>query len=330
MSEDILTVKNLETDYSLDNGGFVRAIRSLNVELQKGETLALVGESGSGKSTLALSIMRLIDKPNKIADGEIILHDSDGDTSILELGENALRRIRWKKISMVFQSAMNILNPVMRIEDQFIDTFEAHSMPGDYSDRIDKYLTIAGLGTKVRRLYPHQLSGGMKQRVSIALALSCEPEILIADEPTTALDVVVQREILFELKQLKTSLNLSIIFITHDLSVASAVADRIGIFYAGRLVEIGRKNDVIAKPGHPYAKLLLGSIVTLSTERGKNLSSLEGSPPDLSKEIIGCSFYDRCPSRVKQCLSYDLYPVEVGDNHYVECLRAKELLESTV
>ena len=328
MSDDILTVRNLETDYKLDSGGYVKAIRSLDLDVKKGESLALVGESGSGKSTLALSIMRLIDSPNKIAHGEIIFHDKDKDVSVLKLGDLDLRVFRWKKIAMIFQSAMNILNPVMRVENQFFDTFVAHNIEDDYNQRIDKYLTIAGLGPKVRRLYPHELSGGMKQRVSIALALSCEPELLIADEPTTALDVVVQREILFELKQLKRNLNLSIIFITHDLSVASAVSDRIGIFYAGRIVEIGKKGDVISRPAHPYAKLLLGSIITLNTPRGTDLVSLEGSPPDLSKEITGCSFYDRCPSRVKQCLSYNLEPVKVGEDHYVECLRAQELLDS--
>ncbi len=328
MSDNILSIRNLETDYSLGNGGYVKAIRSLSLDVRRGESLALVGESGSGKSTLALSIMRLIEKPNKIAEGEIIFIDKDRDISVLKLGEIGLRLFRWKKVAMIFQSAMNILNPVMRVENQFIDTFEAHNIQDDYDQRINKYLTIAGLGKKVRRLYPHELSGGMKQRVSIALALSCEPELLIADEPTTALDVVVQREILFELKQLKNSLNLSIIFITHDLSVASAIADRIGIFYAGRIVEIGRKNDVINRTAHPYAKLLLGSIVTMSTPRGKELSSLEGIPPDLSKEITGCSFYERCPSRVKQCLTYDLQPLKIGEDHYVECLRAQELLDS--
>jgi peptide/nickel transport system ATP-binding protein len=328
VSDNILSIHNLETDYSLGNGGYVKAIRSLDLDVKRGESLALVGESGSGKSTLALSIMRLIENPNKIASGEIIFYDKDRDISVLKLGENGSRVFRWKKVAMIFQSAMNILNPVMRVENQFIDTFEAHNIQDDYSARIDKYLTIAGLGNKVRRLYPHELSGGMKQRVSIALALSCEPELLIADEPTTALDVVVQREILFELKQLKNTLKLSIIFITHDLSVAAAVADRIGIFYAGRIVEIGKKEDVIKNTAHPYAKLLLGSIVTLSTPRGKELSSLEGTPPDLSKEITGCSFYERCPSHVKQCLTYDLQPLKVGEDHYVECLRAQELLDS--
>jgi len=321
MDENILSIRNLQTEYATDYGNYVKALRSLSVDVKRGETLALVGESGSGKSTLALSILRLIEPPNKIQNGEIIFHDSPGDIDILKLDAGSLRKFRWKKVAMIFQSAMNILNPVMRIESQFIDTFEAHNISGDYNERIDKYLSIAGLGTNVKRLYPHELSGGMKQRVNIALALSCEPELLIADEPTTALDVVVQREILYELNELKRKLNLTIIFITHDLSVASAVADRIGIFYAGRIVEIGKRDEVIYHPAHPYPKLLLSSIVTLQTSRSQPLTSLEGVPPDLSLELKGCSFYSRCPIAEKACLSYNLEPVKVSEGHYAECIK---------
>ncbi len=321
MTGNILSIRNLETVYATDFGGKVKALRSLSVDVRRGETLALVGESGSGKSTLALSILRLIEPPNKIQGGEIIFLDSTGDSDILKMSPGKLRRFRWKKVAMIFQAAMNILNPVMRVENQFIDTFEAHGITGDYTQRIDKYLEIAGLGKNVKRLYPHELSGGMKQRVSIALALSCEPELLIADEPTTALDVVVQREILYELNELKEKLNLTIIFITHDLSVASAVADRIGIFYAGRIVEIGKRDDVIYRPAHPYPKLLLSSIVTLSSSKSRPLVSLEGVPPDLSMDIKGCSFYSRCPIRERACLSYNLDQVKVGEDHYVECIK---------
>lgn len=317
---DILTIKNLETVYSTDTGD-VKAVRSLDLNVTRGETLALVGESGSGKSTLGLSILRLLDPPNGVREGEMIFHDSEGDVSILDASLIELREFRWKKISMIFQSAMNVLNPVMRIEDQFIDTFEAHNIEGDYSERIDHYLELAGLGPKVRRLYPHELSGGMRQRVTIALALSCEPELLIADEPTTALDVVVQREILYELNRLKKELNLSIIFITHDLSVAASIADRIGIFYAGRVVELGPKKEVIENPQHPYASMLIGSILTMNTSRNAPLKSLTGVPPDLKKEITGCSFYPRCPVKEFSCTKYDLSPMYTDKNHYVECVK---------
>ena len=328
MNENILTVSDLVTLYKTESKE-VKAIRELDLEVKRGETIALVGESGSGKSTLGLSILRLIEPPNEIASGKLVFHDSGEDVSILDLSLPEIRKFRWKKVSMVFQSAMNVLNPVMRIEDQFIETFEAHSIDGDYSERINHYLELAGLGPKVRRLYPHELSGGMKQRVCIALALSCEPELLIADEPTTALDVVVQKEVLLELNKLKKNLNLSIIFITHDLRVAASVADRIGIFYAGRLVELGPRERIIANPRHPYSKLLLSSIITTSTPRGKKLATLSGSPPDLSVEIKGCSFYERCPVRVDSCRTYNLDRVQVESNHFAECIRAKEELDVT-
>ncbi len=326
MSENILTVSDLVTLYKAETKT-VKAIRNLDLGVRRGETIALVGESGSGKSTLGLSILRLIEAPNEISNGKMIFHDTDGDISILDLSLPEIRKFRWKKVSMVFQSAMNVLNPIMRIEDQFIETFDAHNIGGDHSERINHYLDLAGLGPKVRRLYPHELSGGMKQRVCIALALSCEPEMLIADEPTTALDVVVQKEVLLELNNLKNNLNLSIIFITHDLRVAATVADRIGIFYAGRLVELGPKDRVIANPRHPYSKLLLSSIITTSTPRGQKLATLSGSPPDLSQTINGCSFYDRCPVRLDACRSYDLERVTIENDHFAECIRAKEDLD---
>lgn len=327
MNGDILTIKELEAIYGSDTGD-VKALRSLDLTVKRGETLALVGESGSGKSTLGLSILRLFDEPNRISKGEIIFHESGNDISVMDLSLIKLREFRWKKIAMIFQSAMNILNPVMRVEDQFVDTFIAHNIEGDYSERINKYLELAGLGPKVRRLYPHELSGGMKQRVIIALALSCEPELLIADEPTTALDVVVQREILYELDRLKKELNLSIIFITHDLSVASAIADRIGIFYAGRIVEIGSRKDIINNPQHPYASMLLGSILTLRMDKDHQLTSIEGFPPDLRQEIQGCSYYPRCPVREAACLTYDLKAVTISPDHVVECIKPGAMNEN--
>ena len=320
MRDVILSITGLETLYRTGKKE-VKALRNLDLEVRRGETLALVGESGSGKSTLGLSILRLIENPNEISKGKIIFNDSDGDISILDLSLPEIRKFRWKKISTIFQSAMNVLNPIARIEDQFIDTFQAHEIEGDYSELINHYLEISGLGQNVRRLYPHQLSGGMKQRVNIALALSCEPDILIADEPTTALDVVVQKEVLLELNRLKNDLNLSIIFITHDLRVASAIADRIGIFYAGRIVEIGKKEDVIKHPSHPYSKLLLSSIITTKTPKNSVLITLSGSPPDLGFPIRGCSFYPRCPVHETKCLSFTEEETKVSEDHFVECIK---------
>lgn len=320
MNDIILSISGLETTYRTGKKE-VKALRNLDLEVRRGETLALVGESGSGKSTLGLSILRLIESPNEISNGKMVFNDSEGDVSILDLSLPQIRKFRWKKVSMIFQSAMNVLNPIARIEDQFIDTFQAHEIVGDYNARINHYLEISGLGQNVRRLYPHQLSGGMKQRVSIALALCCEPELLIADEPTTALDVVVQKEVLLELNRLKHELNLSIIFITHDLRVASSIADRIGIFYAGRIIEMGKKKDVIKHPSHPYSQLLLSSIITTRTPRNSVLTTLEGTPPDLSLKITGCSFYPRCPIHDISCLKFLEEKTEVSKDHLVECVR---------
>lgn len=320
MSDNILEIKNLNTVFHTPKGD-VRAIRDLDLNVERGKVLALVGESGSGKSTLGFSIMRLIESPGEIKTGSIIFRGRDETVSVLDLSLPKLRAFRWKKIAMVFQSAMNVLNPVARIEDQFFDTFQAHEISDDLNERIDRYLSIAGLGPKVRRLYPHELSGGMKQRVSIALALSCEPELLIADEPTTALDVIVQNEILSSLIKIKEDLSLTIIFITHDLSVASTIADQIGIFYAGRTVEIGDRESVLGKPQHPYTSMLLSSMISISTNKEEYLPVNEGSPPDLSKPINGCSFYNRCSIHEDACLGYDLKPVMKEGYHLVECIK---------
>lgn len=325
MNYPILSIRNLNTVFHTPSGD-VKAIRDMNLEVNKGEVLALVGESGSGKSTLGFSILRLIDTPGEIVEGSsIIFHGSEGDVSILDLSLPLLREFRWVNISMIFQSAMNVLNPVTRIEKQFIDTFEAHRIEGNYNERIDKYLQIAGLGKQVKKMFPHELSGGMRQRVNIALALSCEPHILIADEPTTALDVVVQKEILSAILKIKNELNLTVMFITHDLSVASSIADRLAIFYAGRPVEVGPADRILNSPQHPYTALLLSSMISLDTDKKANLRAMGGSPPDLRKPIMGCSFAERCPISDSSCRTYDLSPGKTGGDVYVECLKPGQL-----
>ncbi|HLH85685.1 MAG TPA: ABC transporter ATP-binding protein, partial [Thermoplasmataceae archaeon] len=273
MNNYILEIRNLTTVYHTPRGD-AYALRDVNFSVRRGEVLAIVGESGSGKSTLGLSVMRLIEPPGEITKGKVIFNGSDGSVSILELNPYEIRKFRWKSVAMIFQSAMNVLNPVARIEEQFYDTFRAHNINGNLSDRINHYLQIAGLGPNVRRLYPHELSGGMRQRVMIALALSCEPELLIADEPTTALDVVIQREILSSILKIKRDFNLTVIFITHDLAVASSLADRIAIFYAGRPVELGKIDTVVTQPKHPYTGLLLSSTISMDSDRDAPLRTL--------------------------------------------------------
>ncbi len=325
MSFPILSIKKLKTVFHTPSGD-VQALRDLNLEVNKGEVLAIVGESGSGKSTLGFSILRLIDPPGEIAEGSIVFHGPEGDVSILDLSLPLLREFRWVNISMIFQSAMNVLNPVTRIERQFIDTFEAHRIEGNYDERIDKYLNIAGLGKQVKKMFPHELSGGMRQRVNIALALSCEPHILIADEPTTALDVVVQKEILSAILKIKNELDLTVMFITHDLSVASSIADRLAIFYAGRPVEVGPAEKVLKSPQHPYTALLLSSMISLDTNRKANLITMGGSPPDLKRQITGCSFVDRCPIAEEACRTYDLSPAKTETGVYVECMKPGQMM----
>ena len=324
MSFPILSIKKLNTVFHTPSGD-VMALRNLSLEVNKGEVLAIVGESGSGKSTLGFSILRLIENPGEIISGSIVFHSPERDVHILDLSLPQLREFRWANISMIFQSAMNVLNPIARIEKQFIDTFEAHNIEGDYQERINKYLEIAGLGKQVKKMFPHELSGGMKQRVNIALALSCEPSILIADEPTTALDVVVQKEILSSIMRIKDELNLTVIFITHDLSVASSIADRLAIFYAGRPVEVGSADKILRSPQHPYTTLLLSSVISLNTNREASLKTMGGSPPDLKKRIPGCSFLERCPIGEEACSTYDLFPAKVHGDVFVECIHPGKL-----
>lgn len=310
---EILSIKNLSVVYKTSNRE-TDALKSVNINLMKNQITAVVGESGSGKSTMGLAIMKLISAPGKITSGDIIYH-GEQDINIMNLSGGELRRFRWKTISMVFQASMNSLNPVTRIRAQFMDTFEAHSMKQD-DKLIDFLLEHAGLPSNVQNMYPNQLSGGMKQRVNIALSLACNPSVLIADEPTTALDVVVQREILQYLASLKNKLNLTIIFITHDISLASMVADRMLIFYDGRIIESGSADDIINNPLHPYTKKLLSLVIDLKAE--KKLISEEIAEKIYNKNAGGCSYYNNCPIRSELCLKYDYFEI-IKNDHMVKC-----------
>lgn len=322
MAAPIIETQNLDVDYTLE-AGTVRAVRGVSFKINPGEIVGLVGESGCGKSTLAMTFLKIVTPPGKITGGEILyggITDEHGDpVSVLKMKPPKLRRYRWKEVSMIFQASMNSLNPVIRVEEQIMDTMIDHGYSEEEADkRVDTYLSVAGLNPKVRRSFPHELSGGMKQRVVIAMALSCEPKFLIADEPTTALDVVVQKQILDQLKDLSRKLNLSVLFITHDISVIAGLADRLAVMYAGKIVEVGTVTEVFKTPKHPYTIALMSSFPSLTGER-KKLRGIPGSPPDLRKEVKECTFAPRCPFVFDRCHTAEPPLTSVSEGHMAAC-----------
>ncbi|MEM3193075.1 MAG: ABC transporter ATP-binding protein [Nitrososphaerota archaeon] len=317
MSFPLLEVNDISVEYEVDDR-IIKAVNHVNLEIKRGDVVAIVGESGSGKSTLAMTFLNLIEKPGRIKSGKIIYHGPEGVVDVLRMKPADLRRYRWKEVSIIFQSAMNSLNPVMRIEDQLRDVMIEHGIDESELDaRIDGKLKLVGLPTSVKKSYPHELSGGMKQRVNIALALACDPKLIIADEATTALDVVVQKQILTRLLKLKQDLSLSLIFITHDISLVANIAETINVMYAGKIVERAETKELFEKPLHPYTQALLNSIPTL--EKGAAIKGIKGTPPDLSKEIRGCSFAERCPKMFDRCLAESPELKNIGENHFVSC-----------
>lgn len=319
----LIEIENLNIYYN-SNSKKVHAIRDFSFKMEKGEVVGLVGESGSGKSTFGMSILRILpDSTDITADSmKFFRNNSKGENvevNVLKLSDGKMRKLRWNHISMIFQSSMNSLNPVARIEQQFADAMYWHGYKrSEINESIDRYLKLADLPTSVRYSYPHELSGGMKQRVAIAMALLCNPELVIADEPTTALDVVVQRKILRLLIESKTKLNLSVIFITHDISLLASLAQRIGVMYAGSLVELAPAKEVFNNPMHPYSIGLMATIPKLNEER-EELFEMRGFPPDMSKEIVGCPFAPRCEHATDICKTDRPLLREVAPNHMVSC-----------
>lgn len=317
---DKLEVKNLKL-YYYTSKGVIRGVDDVSFSLGPGETLGVVGESGCGKTTLGTALLNMPTPPGKIVGGEILLDGED----ILKLTENDLRKkIRWEKISMVFQGAMNCLTPVYNIRKQMMETIQFHREmeKKEAEERIKKYLNLVGLSEDVLRRYPHELSGGMKQRIVIATALFLEPKIVICDEPTTALDVVVQAQIINLLKELKEKLNLSFIFITHDLSTEAEVADRIMIMYAGKVAEIGTNQQIYGPQGaaHPYTQMLMAATPRLH-QRVDNLAFIPGTPPDLLSPPSGCRFHPRCPQVMERCRIEEPPLTEIEPAHTVACWR---------
>lgn len=290
-AEDILSIQNLSVYYATPTVP-VRAVDGVMLSARRNEILGIVGESGCGKSTLALATFRLIEPPGYIKAGRVMFDSID----ILGLSEGKFRKIRWKRISLIPQSSMNALNPVMRVEDQIGDAIKTHERRISRTKRkrrVRDLLTSVGLEPEVSRMYPHELSGGMKQRVIIAMAIALGPDLIIADEPTTALDVVVQKGILQLLEDIKQNLGSSLIIITHDMAAQSEIADRLAVMYAGKIAEIGGINAIFRNPLHPYTQGLESAVPSIAEK--KTLKSLSGLPPDLRNPPSGCRFHPRCP-----------------------------------
>ncbi|WP_297476508.1 ABC transporter ATP-binding protein [Thermococcus sp.] len=316
MTTNALEVKNLKMYYFTSRGP-VKAVDDISFTLKRGEVLGLAGESGCGKSSLGFTLLGMPTPPGKIVGGSIKV---DG-REIVGLPEDVLRKeIRWEKISMIFQGAMNAMNPVYTVGYQMIEPLIYHKgMDQDEAlERAQKYLELVGLDPEIVYRYPHELSGGMKQRVIIATALLMEPTVVIADEPTTALDVIVQAQIINLMKRLKKELNLSMIFITHDLSILAEISDKIAIMYAGKIVELGPSDKIYYEPAHPYTQKLLAAIPRLHEDVDR-LEFIPGQPPNLLNPPKGCRFNPRCPYAMQICKEQEPELKEVDKDHYAAC-----------
>jgi len=327
---DLLEVRNLQT-YFYTSLGVVRAVDGVSFDVRAGETVALVGESGCGKTMSALSIMRLVPKPQgSIVGGEIIFAGRD----LLTLKDEEMRRIRGAEIAMIFQEPMSSLNPVLTIGRQITETLEAHSAVSkeEARDRALELLRLVGIPDPVQRLseYPHQFSGGMRQRVMIAIALSCKPKLILADEPTTALDVTIQAQILELVRDLTQKFGVALMIITHNLGVVARYADRVNVMYAGKIIESAGAREIYENPRHPYTLGLLRSVPRLDQPRKAKLDPIEGQPPDLWNLPQGCSFLPRCRFAVGKC-GQEVPPLrEAGNSHRSACWVAETLQQQTV
>lgn len=320
----LLEIKDLRTYFHTEDG-IVKAVDGVSYDVQEGETLGIVGESGCGKSVSALSIMRLIPTPpGRIETGSIMFEGED----LLQLPLDDMRRVRGNRIGMVFQEPMTSLNPTLTIARQLIEPLELHQHLNRENARRRgaELLEMVGIPDAARRMddYPHQFSGGMRQRVMIAMALSCQPRLLIADEPTTALDVTIQSQVLEVMQRAANEVGSAVMIITHNLGVVARYADRVNVMYAGKIVEKGSANDIYHNPRHPYTIGLLNSVPRLDEQKKEKLNVIEGLPPDLINLPPGCPFRPRCPYAMSKC---DEMPplINVGDNHMSACWVAETL-----
>lgn len=317
MTTALLDIKHLSVEY-ITNFRRIRAVDDISLEIQPGEILGLAGESGCGKSTAAHAILRILRPPAQATGGRIIFEDRD----VLTLDANDLRNFRWKQVSLVLQSAMNALNPVISIGEHFVDTLQAHEPITTQAarKRAGELLSMVGIDTSRLDSFPHELSGGMRQRVVIALALALGPQLIIMDEPTTALDVVVQREILQQIQELQQKLGFAVLFITHDLSLLVEFCHRIAIMYAGEIVEEAPAETLFRQPKHPYTVGLMSSFPALTGEK-RRITGIPGSPPDLSEPPPGCRFAPRC--KYASACAFGKRPLlrAINSGHLVACHR---------
>lgn len=324
----LLQVKDLQVDFLVGKNRLT-AVHDINFTIQKGRTLAIVGESGCGKSVTATSIMRLLPRQNSvIANGQILLNGKD----IVQMSEKEIREVRGNQISMIFQDPMTALNPVYTIGKQLIEMYRTHNRisKADAYEKCVSMLELVGIPLPRQRMgeYPHQFSGGMRQRVMIAMALSCGPDLLIADEPTTALDVTIQAQILSEMRKLKEEAGTSILLITHDMGVVAEMADDVMVMYAGEVVESGTAGDVFDNPSHPYTQGLLKSIPSVDKDIEEDLFTIDGIVPSLEEFTVSCRFANRCPYAKEGCRQGAVALKETTANHFVRCCRTGNQEES--
>lgn len=312
----LLSVENLSVRYQTGKG-HLKAVENVTFSLEEGRSLGFVGESGCGKTTLGMAMMRLLPENATVTSGKILFDGED----LLQKSEEEMRGIRWQEMAMIFQAAMNALNPVHRVQDQIIEAMVTHNpeMGQDEAlQRVEELFDLVGLPRDRMKDYPHQYSGGMKQRAIIAMALSCNPRLIIADEPTTALDVIVQHQILEKTKSLQRELHFGIIFISHDISIVAEVCDDMGIMYAGQLVEYGPKEEIFRSPRHPYTIALFSSFPSLTGDR-RSLNPIPGETPNLIRPPSGCRFCERCPGAESACRLDAPDWIEVAPRHHVKC-----------
>jgi peptide/nickel transport system ATP-binding protein len=325
VSDPLLEVADLSVDY-LTDAADIRAVNRVSFTLQPGEFLGIVGESGSGKSTLLFAVAQLLSPPGEVAGGKVIFRGGD----MVRLNPNELQHMRWRDYSVVMQSAMNALNPMKSIGAQFKDTLRAHGSLSNQEirQRSEEVLRLVGIDSAHLGSYPHQLSGGMRQRAMIAMALLFTPQLVMMDEPTSALDVVAQRALMSKIKELQQSLGFAVIFVTHDMSVVSRYSDRVLVMYAGQIAEAATTEEIFEHPLHPYTRGLMSAFPSVRGPR-RDLVGIPGSPPDLARPPAGCRFHPRCPEVMPVCLTHEpeLYPV--GETE-VRCLLYTEQAKEAV